>query len=368
MYRTIEGSYLGFTDGIKEPRKTKVENLLDDLIRHNGGIYNMVSFLVGGLLEGRTIEKEEGAWHYKKNGEKTKPRTVYKFISVNKKTYMELKKTEYDFCQYCIDRNLVTDEAVDGYLVKENEAKADRERLEMERQREAEEKTRKKEEEKQCVESILMETMANIPDEEKELMGMIFENVLGYADKARLNYRLLALIHNYDIPLCKTEIISWLHNDNKASIKTFECVTGLNLPKTYKERRAYLESISSADFTGIKEYKPRKKPEKRSKRLQTFYKLYRYGEKIQWVPVEAEAIKIEGYDCFIVKEGTWNISLAEIGIIIAKKDIKKDAINFARNFLNGTSKENIETMLKSAKETVIKTAGENPLFNEEVSS
>ena len=44
--------YFGFTDNIKEPRKTKVENLFDKLIRYDGKIYNMVDYLCLKLLEG----------------------------------------------------------------------------------------------------------------------------------------------------------------------------------------------------------------------------------------------------------------------------------------------------------------------------
>lgn len=90
-------------------------------------------------------------------------------------------------------------------------------------------------------------------------MRRIFDNICGSASTAALNYRLLALIHNYDNPLCRADIISRLHNGNRASIKTFEHITGLTLPKTYKERREYLAGISSADFTGITEFVPCKK-------------------------------------------------------------------------------------------------------------
>ena len=38
-------SYLGFTDNIKEPRKTKVENTLDHLYRYNGEVMSAVNFL-----------------------------------------------------------------------------------------------------------------------------------------------------------------------------------------------------------------------------------------------------------------------------------------------------------------------------------
>ena len=61
------------------------------------------------------------------------------------------------------------------------------------------------------------------------------------------------------MPLCKEEVISRLYNGNKASIKVFECLTGLKLPKAYKERKTYLESLTSADFKEMTGYKPQKK-------------------------------------------------------------------------------------------------------------
>ena len=44
--------FLGFTDNIKEPRKTKTENNLRKVCRYNGRIYNIVNFLCVKLLEG----------------------------------------------------------------------------------------------------------------------------------------------------------------------------------------------------------------------------------------------------------------------------------------------------------------------------
>ena len=82
-----------------------------------------------------------------------------------------------------------------------------------------------------------------------------------------MNYSLVALIHNFDDPYCKEEIISRLHNDNKASIKIFECITGLKLPKSYKDRKVYLEGLTTKDFKGIIEYKPRR--ERKEKGIQT---------------------------------------------------------------------------------------------------
>jgi len=104
--------YFGFTDNIKEPRKTKVENLFDKLIRYDGKIYNMVDYLCLKLLEGYYLEKVENYTYYKCNGELTKPKTLYKFVNKNEKTYIELKKTEYGFVEYLINNGLDTEQAM----------------------------------------------------------------------------------------------------------------------------------------------------------------------------------------------------------------------------------------------------------------
>ena len=59
-------SYLGFTDGIKEPRKTKVENELDRLYRYNGNIYNATTFLCVKLLEGCYPDKAAGIFQWRR--------------------------------------------------------------------------------------------------------------------------------------------------------------------------------------------------------------------------------------------------------------------------------------------------------------
>lgn len=259
MYKKIEGTYLGFTDHIREPQKTRTETTLDKPIRHDGHIYNMVTFLVGGLTEGRKPEKKENVQWYKKNGELCRPRTEYRFLTPDGRQYTEIKKTEFDFCIHCIKNGLTTYDSVDDYIKKENDRKAEQMRLRQEEEQRAKARALQEETRRLQTEDVIRQTLENLPNAEKELMSRIFENICGSASTAALNYRLLALIHNYDNPLCRADIISRLHNGNRASIKTFEHITGLTLPKTYKERREYLESISSADFTGIREFVPCKK-------------------------------------------------------------------------------------------------------------
>lgn len=241
--------FLGFTDSIKEPRKTKVEKVLGALYRYNGKIYNTVEFLCIKLLEGCYPDKEENYQYYKRNGELSKPKTLYKYWNPDGKCYFELNKTQYDFICYLLESGLNTEESMLAYDM------ADMERIEALKQTELEEKARQEaeerkiEEEKERIKRIITEESQHILPEEKEVVDSIFLSM--YGKENSWNYSLVALIHNFDNPYCKAEIISRLHNDNKASIKIFECITGLKLPKSYKERKTYLEKLTISDFKEI---------------------------------------------------------------------------------------------------------------------
>ena len=254
--------YLGFTDGIKEPRKTKVENELSTCYRYKGSIYNAVEFLCVKLLEGCYPDKEENYQYYKRNGELSKPKTLYKYYSEDTehgKTYFELNKTQYDFVCYLIENGLNTEEKILAY------DKADIERVKALQKAEEEEKARqeeekqRREEEKEKFKSWMFSESENIPQFQKDIIDSIFLAI--YGTENSWNYSIAVCINNYNNPLCKEEVISRLHNDNKASIKIFECLTGLKLPKGYKERISYLEGITVSDFKEPVDYKPRKKAE-----------------------------------------------------------------------------------------------------------
>lgn len=249
--------YLGFTDAIKEPRKTKVENELSRSYRYNGKIYNAVTFLCVKLLEGCYSEKEENYQYYKRNGELSKPKTLYMYMNPDGKCYFELNKTQYDFVCYLLKNGLNTEEDILAY------DKADIERVEALKQTEEEEKARqeaeeqRKEAEKENFKIWMQNEVKKVPDFQKEIIDSIFFSIYGQMNA--WNYSLAVCINNYNNTLCKEEVIARLHNDNKASIKIFECLTGLKLPKGYKERKAYLNSISVSDFKEPVDYKPRKK-------------------------------------------------------------------------------------------------------------
>lgn len=252
-------SFLGFTDTIKEPRKTKVENSLDKLIQSKGVIYNTRTFLLNKLLEGRQIKKVDDIITYNKRTlEQNKPKTEYRLLDTEKNCYFEMNKTEYDFCVYCIDNSFNNIDTINAYITEEENRLQAIKLQEEEKVREEMKKEQAFHKEFERVQAIIKEEVETLPEEQKEIMNSIFLSMIG--SEANENcYTLLVCINHFDNEICKNEIISRLHNDNKASIKTFECITGLKLPKGYKERITYLNNITSNDFVGMVEYKERKK-------------------------------------------------------------------------------------------------------------
>lgn len=355
--------FLGFTDGIKEPRKTKVENELSACYRYNGSLYNAVEFLCVKLLEGCYPDKEENYQYYKRNGELSKPKTLYKYYSEDTehgKTYFELNKTQYDFVCYLIENGLNTKESILAY------DKADVERVEALQRAEAEEKARqeeekqRREEEKEKFKSWMFAESGNIPQFQKDIIDAVFLAI--YGTENSWNYSLAVCINNYNNPLCKEEVISRLHNDNKASIKIFECLTGLKLPKGYKERIAYLEGLTVSDFKEAVDYKLRKKAEKKEEvQKEEFYTFM--GDN-SWKKVIAEPITKYGMELFIhCDNGMWKISHAEVGMSLANGKSKTECMQKLKEFINKNGMDFLNNRIEEAKKMVFNRAGMNPRYN-----
>ncbi len=136
--------------------------------------------------------------------------------------------------------------------------------------------------------------------------------------------------------MCGEKIISILHN-NKASIKVFECLTGLKLPKSYKKRIEYLRGISVSDFKDARTYKPEAVKENE----EMFYISMFSGD---WDGVRAERFKKYGFDIFISEiGGVWNLSEA------------KNVLNISMGESKEICRQNI-LVLNTKKYTCYKTA------------
>lgn len=353
--------YLGFTDGIKEPRKTKVENELDRLYRYNGNIYNEKTFLCIKLLEGCYPDKEENYQYYKRNGELSKPKTLYKYYDPEGRQYFELNKTQYDFVCYLLENGLNKEEVIityDNADVAYYESLKQAEQEEIARQ-EAEEQ--RKTEEKENFKIWMHKESEKIPDFQKEIIDSIFLSI--YGQENTWNYSLAVCINNYNNPLCKKEVLTRLHNDNKASIKIFECLTGLKLPKGYKERKEYLESISVLDFKEVVDYKPRKKREEKEVQKEEFYINEYTPDGQKWTKVIAEPFTKYGVDMFIrYNNRSFSISLAEAGMKVCDGKTKTECINNLKKFVDNRGKETFLQMVKDATEKMYKATGINPRY------
>ena len=367
MYSNLD-SFLGFTDSIKEPRKTKVEKQFLKLVRdENGRVINYVTFLVNRILMGECPIKEENVTYWSvRLRDYTKPKTEYRLIASNG-TYIEINKTFYDFCVYCIGKGLTSEQVINMCLEKEkNRSKALRLEEEKHEREENERKSAEQEELKRVKEMIRNEVI-NLPDDEKDLMQSIFNSISGYGSAA-LNYTLLALIHHFDNPICKQQIKERLHNDNKASIKTFECMTGLKLPKSYRARMVFLDTISARDFKGMCNYKTEKKPSKPSRNkatMETFYILCTNEGNKEWKPVIAEPINKYGVEMFLFKEaGLYNLSLARSGLKISEGASKTACVDRAEQIIKDRGMKKFLKKIEQANELTQNAAGLNPRYKQ----
>lgn len=354
--------FLGFTDGIKEPRKTKVENELSTCYRYNGSLYNAVEFLCVKLLEGCYPDKEENYQYYKRNGELSKPKTLYKYYSPDGKTYFELNKTQYDFVCYLIENGLNTEESILAYDKADVERVEALQRAEVEEKARQEEAQRKAEEEKEKFKRWMWEESEKIPQFQKDIVDAIFLNI--YGQKNKWNYSIVPCINNYNNPMCKAEIISRLHNDNKASIKIFECLTGLKLPKGYKERIAYLEGLTVADFKEAVDYKPRKRAEHTEEKEVQKEEFYILLGNFTWNKVLAEPIKKYGIDMFIwCDDGIWKLSHAEVGMCITTGRNKTECMQKLKTTIDNKGIDAFNQLVENNKQNIFNRAGMNPRYN-----
>lgn len=358
--------YLGFTDGMREPLKTRMESTLDKMYSYQGNVINAVSFLCTKLLEGCYLDKEENYTYYKRNGELSKPKTLYKLYNVDGKTYHEILKTEYDFVQYLIDNGINSKEKMTEFDKKDIEKVELQNKQKEEEEKRLEEERRKQEQEKKEFKEWMRKESESIPDSQKEVIDSIFLDI--YGQENTFNYTLAVCVNNFDKPMCKEEVKARLHNSNKASIKIFECLTGLKLPSGYKKRMEYLESISSKDFQGMKEYKLRKKREEKEIVEEDFYISMRKGnpKETGWEWKKVKGIPIQKYDIDMFMHemnGVYCISIKESGGKICSAKTKRSCMNKLCNAVNELGgKEGFLKKISEFNKFILDNAGKNPLY------
>ena len=359
-------SYYGFTDNIKQPRKQKVENTLDKLVRDNtNAVYRYADFIVNKINEGFNIPSIHTITHGMINtrygreyGELATPKIEYR-ISNNENRCYTWNKTYFDFANYIID-NFKTLDDIQNYINVESdrikaEQEAEQKRIEEEKaDKEAKEQVKKDFENWKCD-----EVQKLIDTDIHKLCAEVFTSIYPDYNYPLGNLSIIVYADNIENPLCRDGLISMLHNNNKASIKVFEVYTGVKLAKTHKERISQLETITKNDYKGMQEFKPRKKSEHTEKELETYYR--RVGN--EYIEAHGESIKIDGITFYIGKndKGMYSITESTTGILCSSdfktsktaaktqiKEIMQEKGEFIKNSINGAINKGIKSPLYSA--------------------
>lgn len=330
--------YLGFTDNMKKPYKTRVENVLNRSYDYYGRRMNTVNFLCITLLEGFVLRKEENP-ETAKNTKKTKsrkkkgtgPKTLYKLLNKAGTGCFELDRIEYAFFQYLIDNSLDTEDKMQAY------DQADVNRI----KEEAAEKLQQEREEKNKFDQWLAQERQNTTAKQKEITDSIFLSL--YGPGAGGNYTIAACVNNFDDPRCKEIIKSRLHNENKGSIKVFEQLTGIKLPRSYKSRKAYLDELSSIDLKAIGE---------------TFYVFAKNmtWKKVCGFPIEKYGIKM----FFRWEKDRWLLAPEEIGLYLTEGKHRTECLQSLQSMMDQYGVDRIKESIKQNTGRIFARIGANP--------
>lgn len=236
---------LGFTKGRTPNQKARIEKQLEKLIRYDGTIGKMSEYIVYSLLQGCYPEVEEKYWDYKRNGERSKPKDLYKLQNIDGSAYFELNKTQFDFCCYCYE-NFKT---LDAVKTKDEEEFTIFEKARLKQEEEArlrleqEEKEKKEEEDFKI---LLRKEQENISQWQRDIEGKLLKEE--YGEDFEWNYFVSVCVNNFDNHVCKKKLISHLKSYNSIGWKIFKALTGVKLPTKYRDRIEFLKNITSKDF------------------------------------------------------------------------------------------------------------------------
>lgn len=339
------GSYLGFTDDKPALQKNRIEAYLDKVFRYSDGVMARKDAMLLSLRNGKKPEVVEEV----KDGRTKK---FYRMSWGN--YYNDITKTEYDFCIYLIEHDLISEESVNAFIDAENLKKEKA----IEEQKKAEEAVRKERERKEVEKKAFKSWLKSasemyIGTTKGNLLEQIYISTYGGYPASERAYDVLACIDNIENPLCREELKARLHLDNKVSRKVFYCVTGLKIPNTNKESMKFLDKVQKSDYLGTVEYKECKKPEKHSNEntQETFYILGRDKEKkAEFTPVMGNKISYNGIEMFIHKlpDGKIGISSIKCGIRVSVGKNKTEAVQNMKDLVKKFGKDKIQNQIDNA--------------------
>lgn len=350
MYNILakNDSYLGFTDKMTAMQRGRVEKVLTRKIRYDGGkVQERRDHILDLILkECDVFTYEDSKICYGIRAEK------------DSNSFYKITKNEYDFGMYLIENGLNTEKSVIAKIDAEAEERKRIAEENAEAERIEREAAQRKIEEEKAFKAWIKEELEHYPDDEKKaLHSQIFTDI--YGTIREWNHTSLVLIDHFDDTRCKKELHQYLETHNKGTRKYFECVTGLKLPKTNKETRAFIDSITTADFKEPKPYKKRKQP--KEKELEVFYiaEMDENG-KSNFVAVQGERLEKYGLHLFFhtVKESHGSYTVDRVGISskdcgyrLVLADTKTEALNKLKEAVDKNGKEKILELIGNIGES-----------------
>lgn len=344
-------SFLGFTDNRTALQAGKIEKCLSKAFRYNGVVMERRDKMLQDLRNGKEPKIAEETV----NGKTKKSYRVYSTIKdgefAGTRVFSEITKTEYDFCMYLIKNDLVSEERVNAYIEEEKQRK----------------------EEKEVAELAEFETWAKSMAEmysgtsNANTMEKIFIDKLGEFKNPIGAFRLLVYIDNIDShPLCREKLKERLYTGNKASRKTFECVTGLKLPKNNRDTAEFIDNLHKSDYCNKVDYKVKDKTEVKSNNeseLKEFYILEvdKEHKRKEYKKVFGEKIVKKGFACFIheLKDKTYAVSSVECGVRLATGKTKSEAVKNLKREISRFG----DVELRQKIQEIVNLYGASPLYN-----
>lgn len=314
-------SYLGFLDDKTPMKAGKIKRTLTQLIRTDSEVLELRDNVLLLVLGGSQTYSNENSKSY----------GIY--LKGDSGVFYDVTKTEWDFANYLIDAGFTTEEAVNNKIAEEVVM---REKVAEEARQAEKEAEKKRQDEAEFLRWLDDKALTYPLNKRAKLQDQIFMDI--YGETQPFNRRSLVLIDHFDNPVCKEHLCPYLHTDNKASRKLFECLTGLKLPKSNKETREFIAGITSTDFKDPILYKKRKQP--KEKELECFYTARNGVNGTEYDQVMGKGFRKYGMNLFFhEKDCLTIISNSDTGFKITDGVNQKDALEKLRKSVEKNGKQ-----------------------------
>lgn len=337
-------TYLGFLDQLSAMRAGRAKKTLEKTVKHNGKVMERRDFIF-------TLVVDDGLCPEMAENSMGEGKDEYRLYNEKEHSYYEINKTGYDFACWLV-KNKIDRKSAFEIIDKNNKHEEEMERKEAEEVKKRVKAAEKRKAETEAFNQWISKEVAEYSDTEKmEIQKAIFLDVVGKYDPD-IAVRTLVLIDNIDKPMCREELREIMRYDNKATCRTFAHITGLRVPKTNKEIQEMLDSVTSADYVGVKPYKSRMKPGE--KELEYFFiaEMGADGE-TKFTLTRGEYLEKYGLKLFIHKLSNGNVAIssAEVGYKLVSGANKTDALETLKNRLKKMDIEKLKDQIYEVGES-----------------